>query len=909
MRSFRAASALAFVAFLLPAALAAQGGDTLHTVRVPMTDSALRIPADRASDLVAWAPGGGLDESGAPTWHGHSVARGEWTIDGVRWASGLRSTGFFGLGPAPTRLEPGLNTLAGASLAPSALSPVTFDLTTLHAGDHWVAHGSTETGAPFRPDGGTGDSRLEVGAGGPVGGGFRLQIGGTVSARQAASGGVGYANAPYYLATSIDTTVRFEQAPLDTVEVPIQRYTATDKVPYTPRGTTDWTARIDGRIGTAAAWAHWVGTRQAEGLFRYTDAFNPGQITGRDQGASDIAAGVDLPLVGRVLRVATAVQHERSEEGPLTYAAQLDSRQPGLGLLAGGLDLRWDMGNFPIDDQLVTNYRLDTPGSRQSPYDLQNPDQYRLIDEYRNSPYATFGWSEGGGPVGRLRFYDDQRFVASATLVQDRVLGGSTSAGVEFIRHDAKMYAFDLTSQANSNVWIEHPEELALTLDWAYHALGWSVDAGVRVDRFNSNGRRPYDRVTDPAEADYGKYVWFPRGASMSAIADSLVHWVPDEAHTAAAPHAMFALGIAPGWDGRIRFQRSATLPDFADLYDGINTDLSITNISATFGRDVGHEITDHVEAALTHRHGSFQGELSYFEDHYKQVVTTQLGQFYDPLKKQLNDIFTHPMTVGPTIKGATLSAGAEVTSHFGLTGAYTYLSAPEKDFFYGFLTQEESPLRRHTLVATAHLNGSDQGIARGLGAIVTLRLMSGLAQVADTTDDLSAEAIPVRSHGIPAWKSIDLRLAKGGTIGGHHVTAYVDARNLLNAENLRRAFASGDPHGAVGVPEGAWRFDSASYATEANRNGLYLPDGTIDLTFGGAGRGGCGSWYGSNGVINPPDCAYLIAAEERFGNGDGLYTIGEQQAASASYFMTVAGPGAFNGPPRAFRAGIELSF
>ena len=900
----------------LPAALTAQNPDTTKGLPLPVTDSALRIPADRASDLVPWTPGGGLDETGAPTWHGIPVGRGTWTIDGVRWASGLRSTGWLGVGPLPIRLEPGLNSLAGAALRPSATSPLTLDFTTLGAGERWTARGSTETGAPFRPAGGTGDSRLEAAAGGPVGRNFRLQLGGTLGARQAASGGVGYGDAPYYLATGIDTTMAvpvkdYSTGLYDTIYEPIQHYSATNKVPYTPRGTADWTMRIDGRVGDATTWAHWIGTRQAEGFFRYSDAFNPVQMSGLDQHGYDLAAGIEAPLGSRLLTATVAVQHERTEQGPLTYASQLDARNAGLGLMLNGLDLRWDMENFPVDAQLVTNYRNNLVGSRRSPYDLENTDQYRLADNYRNSPYAMYGWSEGGGPTGQLRFYDDRRLVASAGLTQGGILGGSATIGAEVVRHDARLYAFALTSEANSNVWIEHPDEAAVTLEWTYHALGWMLDLGTRIDRFNSHGRRSYDRVNDPSDPRFGKYLWFPRGFSVAATDPANVHWVADDAHTASAPHASLRGAVSGVWGVQLGYQRSATIPDFADLYSEINTDLAITNTGAVFGRDLGHEIVDHFEGGLAWHRGILQTGATYFQDRYRKVVANRLGSFYDPLKKQINDLVYNHLEAGPTIKGATLTASASVTRHISIAGAYTNLTTQMVDFYYDYLYTlvEESPLRHHSFAATARWTGSERGLTAGLGALVSVRLMSGLAEAIPSSGPPSTFPGIVRSHELPAWKSVDLRLVKTTAIAGHRAAAFVDARNLFNTANLLHAFATGDPRRSTTAQASAWSTDSITYAVEAKRNGVYIGGGTIDLRFSGAGRGGCGTWVAASGAPNPPNCAYLIAAEQRFGNGDGLFTAGEQRATSTSYYLTQVGAGATNGPPRAIRAGLEFAF
>ncbi|HTK55478.1 MAG TPA: hypothetical protein VL295_01550, partial [Gemmatimonadales bacterium] len=96
----------------------------------------------------------------------------------------------------------------------------------------------------------------------------------------------------------------------------------------------------------------------------------------------------------------------------------------------------------------------------------------------------------------------------------------------------------------------------------------------------------------------------------------------------------------------------------------------------------------------------------------------------------------------------------------------------------------------------------------------------------------------------------------------------------------------------------------------EASRSGHYDGStGDIDLTFGGAGRGGCGAWSNANGTPNPVNCAYLIGAEAQFGDGNGVFSLIEQRAASMAYYRTAVGPAAFSGPPRAVRLGLQVGF
>jgi hypothetical protein len=105
---------------------------------------------------------------------------------------------------------------------------------------------------------------------------------------------------------------------------------------------------------------------------------------------------------------------------------------------------------------------------------------------------------------------------------------------------------------------------------------------------------------------------------------------------------------------------------------------------------------------------------------------------------------------------------------------------------------------------------------------------------------------------------------------------------------------------------------DSAGFADEAIANGVRLNDGSIDLRFGGAVASGCGNWVNAQSTPTAPSCVYLIRAEERYGNGDHVFTLDEQlRVSDANYF----GPGTFRalnnftGLPRQFRLGLEVNF
>jgi hypothetical protein len=166
----------------------------------------------------------------------------------------------------------------------------------------------------------------------------------------------------------------------------------------------------------------------------------------------------------------------------------------------------------------------------------------------------------------------------------------------------------------------------------------------------------------------------------------------------------------------------------------------------------------------------------------------------------------------------------------------------------------------------------------------------------------------------LPAFRQLDLRLTKGFGLGGLDITAYLDARNVLNLRNIIQVFAQTDDIVNAFERENDFTANAEENRDEALRSlgpdGI-AQDGTIDLTFGGINdpRGGCGSWVTQDGLPAAPNCVYLIRAEERWGNGDGLYTLDEQRAASEALYNTVRGTHNFTGEPRRMRLGFELNF
>jgi hypothetical protein len=174
------------------------------------------------------------------------------------------------------------------------------------------------------------------------------------------------------------------------------------------------------------------------------------------------------------------------------------------------------------------------------------------------------------------------------------------------------------------------------------------------------------------------------------------------------------------------------------------------------------------------------------------------------------------------------------------------------------------------------------------------------------STGDFTSEINGLR---LPAFKALDARFTKGFGLGGLNLTAYADVRNLLNFSNVIRMFQGNND--VVNAVE--FSADSSINADllkqEATLNQLLQANGDIDLTFNGQSASGCGAYLNTQGVPAAPNCVYLIRAEQRFGNGDGVYTPGEQTRAFSSYYRSWRNRNFFLDSPRRVRLGLEVNF
>ena len=680
------------------------------------------------------------------------------------------------------------------------------------------------------------------------------------------------------------------------------------------------------------------------------------------------------------LDVGLSYQQDRFIQSPLEYDAEAGT----LGFFIKPLPLQWDFETFPLTDALVDNYRNNT-GIR-TPYDLSIRDTYREVDGVRNNAYGLSGsFSEGGGSVDRLNMSRENRLIGKANLDWQADRYNRIKVGGEFTRYDIFAYSHTLNNQFFSDVFHEKPIQWSGFVEDRLDLGDVVLVGGLRYDRYDSRASRPYFRCTALRDlddgADDGLCGGVPEGQQIRAVqitsnpnltggdvtdVDQL--YVPDESHGYISPHVQVSFPVTERTNFRLSYAHQVQAPDFALVLGGINTDVAITNTNHVFGSDLDFGRTITFEFGIRH---AFSDDMvldlaAYNKDNLANPAG-RLVSTYDAAARRNVDVRVMTNADFGNTRGIDVRLDRRIGNLFNGTIAYSFQDARNTgtdpftyiDFGSRVINQISggnqpppqaiSPTttsRPHALAGAVSLqfpSGWREGTTLGsilgnFGAFATFRYSSGTAYtICDESGEaggnenvLSGQVCArggftggLNTGRLPSFKQLDMRFTKGFGLGGIALTAYLDARNILNLRNILSVFV--DTRDVVNDVEEQlnWAGDSTNFHVEANTNSARGDDGTIDLTFGGDGRAGCAGWVDENEDESPANCLYLLQAEQRWGDGNGEFTLDEQRRASREFYLVGGGNQGINqispnggrglnnftSPGRRLRLGLELDF
>ena len=483
----------------------------------------------------------------------------------------------------------------------------------------------------------------------------------------------------------------------------------------------------------------------------------------------------------------------------------------------------------------------------------------------------------------------------------------------------------------------------------------------------------PFLPGTTTPSPTYGSYQQFPAISSYGALNQEytvgtgaptnagqtlpLVAFLPDQRHTYLSPHVQVAFPVTEKTNFRLSYAHQVQAPDFGAALTSINTDLTVTNTNNVYGSDLDFAKTVIFEFGIRH---AFSDDMVLDVAAYnKDKLADLAGRLVSARNPTRNN---SPVTLRyltnqdfGNSRGIDVRLDRRIGQIFNGTLSYSYSTAKNTgsdpltyiNFGSRIINQlsggnqpppqaiaPTNQSRPHSLAGAFSVTFPGDwkqgtalgGLMQNLGFFGTFRYTSGTPY---TKCLPASDNIGVRSGGtcgiqsqfvnglnaarLPSFKQFDLKVTKGFGLGGMDLTAYLDVRNVLNFRNVLAVLINNDDIVDGEDLNRSMANQLSDWSDEAKRNGI-LDDatGAIDLDFGGAGVAGCAGYVnkaGTQGAV--PSCIYLRRVEERWGNGDHVLSLDEQnKIATAIYNVNnYTGNNTMLGNGRRARLGLEINF
>jgi len=883
-----------------------------------------RLPIDDPRQAFALIPGVvlrngdiGIAAAPDPSIRGGIPGQASVYIDGapVRF----RTFGTQGIGLAA-------NAIADVSLTTGVASAVIADAAggvvaylTRAGGDRLAGQVRWESDDPFGDAVSVGYNRLEGSVGGPlpIAANLSFFLSATLQGQLSRYRSPGAASVPTYVPFGVDTVVEFSAG------TAVQSVTLPRFVQWSGECSAGSNAGID--CQGLRRPMDWSTTRRVQGKVQY--AYGAGStlsltLVGGDLQQRSFPGQVimDPGLYGGArarstngivnwrqqlgalrggslaLDVNMSVGSDHQISGPLTAESEVATRDPYLGIAFETLRFTGaDAVPLPVTNQLVRNIRTNT--GLRVPYlnrfDLSNRQFYRL------NPYGIgVNWPTQG-INGTLSYASERRLQGRWGLDWRPDATHRVTVGADAGRTDLSVYQATMLSQANLDAFVEQPTRFGLFASDRMQLGSAVLDVGVRYDRIAPGG----EFSTTPGRI-YTHPAWLPGAATSDTQYATSVAGVftKTASRSALSPRVRFGYAIATSTSVRVGYGRYLEPPSWATYFRFSNADIDYTNTNALFGRDVKFATASQFDFGVRSAVGrDLALDLAIYRKDLPQYVG-RIRPFADPLNVG-DTISMSAVTLIDEAYGLGLDARVDWRAGEWLTGsaAYSLLRAHIDDTVDDVTT--------HAVAAIAAVRapgdwmaGTFLGtVAQDVSAQVTLRATSGVAYDPlpnvglGTISPASALGTLTGSARLPWTKRLDLRITKAVRAGGRAWTVYADVRNLLDFRNVRALFNETGDVVNLQHRTAALAPEYANLHAEASAYGALEPDGTtVNLT-------GCGGW------ADPVDCVALTRVERRFGDGNGLYILAEQQRVLNAYYDAFEGPWFFYSSGRTLRIGVEL--
>ncbi|HEY8196527.1 MAG TPA: hypothetical protein VIG04_06095, partial [Gemmatimonadales bacterium] len=840
--------------------------------------------------------------------------------------------------------------------------------------------------------------------GGPITRNLTFFLSGQLEGNKSIGTGVDAQKSPIFVQAGLDTVVAVPSTlgdpTSDTTMVPVYNYAAYrgncddfsgsadpgiasnygvscqgGRTPYSARSTYQLNGKLNYTFGTGSRIAFSTLASQFQGrtftqnrdqtgrILTYQNLYNPQALVAFQQQSRVFTLNWTQNLTKsteRALALETYLSYQTDQtlQGPMTTEAEASTRDPFGGFLVTPIDFLFDFDNFPLNQELVDNYRKNIAGSRRSPLDLENRPQYATSDVFRNNAYGLYNRGSAGADMQfydngigsplatRLIMYQEKRWVGKANLDWQFDRYNRLKFGGEFTHYDIGNYSHQLDDQIFSDVFLEQPLRYNVFAEDRLDLGDVVLVGGLRYDWYHTKAKRPVGFPVIVTHPDYDP-------SDPDAFFNNPALFAEDKSHGYLSPHIQVSFPVTERTNFRLSYAHQVQAPDFGVVLQGINSDVNLTNTNNVYGSDVdfGKSIT--FEFGVRH---AFSDDMvldfaAYNKDNLSNAAN-RLISLPDPTTGVNGNIRMLTNADFGNTRGIDVRLDRRFGNLFNGTLSYSFMDAKntgsDPDTYIDFGSRVLNAIsggnqpppqaslptdfnRPHTLAAAGSLtfpNDWNQGSAFGtifenVGVYATFRYTSGTPYTACSLGSTDQDVVSgdncdrefpegLNQSRLPSFKNLNLRLTKGFGLGALDVTAYLDARNILNFTNVIQVFTQTNDTKNLDEEENEFAANADEVQGEALASGVDVSaDGVVDLTFGGIAdrRQGCSTWVTQDGVAAAPNCVALIRAEQRFGNGDGLYDVSEQRRASDALYNTIRGIHNFTGDPRRMRLGLEVTF
>ncbi len=596
-----------------------------------------------------------------------------------------------------------------------------------------------------------------------------------------------------------------------------------------------------------------------------------------------------------------SIQDNNRTSGPMTVASEKATRNPFSGFMLTKMDLIYGRDDFQIDSNIVKAFLTQA--------------QYRtgLIPALLPNTGAVSGASVGSATIG------------DGVPYRSANGGGGNDVTLSWNAERRKVLRVALDAQVNQ--WnrllvgygrtegdIKTLGTNVSTSNW-YRPVLWEAYLNNDIDLNDVliNFSLRYD------EFDYNLKRWvdFPRISSLPEFDKENPDLVmrEDRVHGALQPRIGVSFPVTQKTNFFLNYGQTAQAPSFSSVATNHKYDIDRSGINSrsAFGDDVSYARTVSFEFGVAH---AFNDDMTLDLSFYNKDNLANIGYKYgwriDPLINELAQLNLLVNTDFGNARGVEASLNRRIGQYMNGRLSYSYAdirnTGSTTGGFYNFFEsigegRVEPPLQPlptttsvpHKLNAVAQLSlpatfkrGTLFGkVAGGLSVNASLGIQSGTpytrcdARYQTNMEVLSDAASPCdllegvqgfMASRLPMSKTMTTRFQKQFQVGRRTMSAYLDINNPFNWTNVYRVYATTGTTTSPVLRTTDWATDSLAFVTAAINHGFLGGGSSMVLPASTAACAKVGS--STNSLVL--SCFAWIRSEQRFGNGDGVYTLDE---------------------------------